>query len=610
MYGFHPGKLYNDRAVLPGLSGAFAWRSVKSRLFWKFGFVYIFLLLLVLLAVDTYVVRTLRQEYLNAAYSELEALTQVTQTHPPPIGDVPALETWVAGVAQSGVRITLVAKDGKVLADSEQDPRKMENHSGRPEIRKAMDAGEGRAVRFSATLGHDLVYVATRRQAADGSPYAIRLAVPLERLDEALAVFRLRLWGASLVILALAGAASLLFFRTLSTRIGRLKEFSRRVAAGDFRSLAMDLKGDEIADLLSTMNQTAAQLDRTIRTLTEERNQSSAILASMTEGVVVIDAGERVIFCNTAFRRALDIEALPVEGRPVIEMIRHSDLLTLIRRVLAGHEMARSEMAVGSVRTRYFAMTVAPVRSDGATVGAVVVLHDISELRRLERARRDFVANVSHEFKTPLTAIEGFAETLLGGAMDDSQNRNRFLEIIQENAQRLDRLTDDLLELSRIEAGNPELELRAVSMNAVIQPCVDATRIKAAAKNLALEVDIGLELPSALGDLRSMQEILQNLLDNAVQYSRPGGRITIRACAQGDEIALSVADTGIGIAKTEQERIFERFYRVDPARSRELGGTGLGLAIAKHLVEAHEGRIRVESELGRGSTFYVFLRRA
>jgi len=290
-------------------------------------------------------------------------------------------------------------------------------------------------------------------------------------------------------------------------------------------------------------------------------------------------------------------------------VIRHSDLLTLIRQVLAGNETARSEMVVGSVRTRYFAVTVAPVRSEGATVGAVVVLHDISELRRLERARRDFVANVSHEFKTPLTAIQGFAETLLGGAMEDSRNRSRFLEIIRDNAQRLGRLTDDLLKLSRLEAGKLELELQPVAMSAVIQPCIDNTRIRADARDLVIEVDIVPDLPPATGDLRSLQEILQNLLDNAVQYSRPGGHISVRAYAQGEEVILSVADSGIGIPKTEQERIFERFYRVDPARSRELGGTGLGLSIAKHLVEAQGGRIEVESELGRGSTFRVLLPR-
>jgi two-component system phosphate regulon sensor histidine kinase PhoR len=585
-------------------------RFVKIRLFWKFGLVHFFLLLLVLLTVDTYVVRTLREEFLNAAFSELEALTHLAQTNRPPVDNDSALKAWTARVARSGIRVTLVAEDGKVLADSEQDPLKMESHAGRPEIKEAFETGMSRAVRFSTTLGHDLVYLASRWQTEDGTPFVFRLSVPVHRLDEARAGFRRRLWGASLIVLILAGSASLLFFRTISTRIERLKEFSHRVAAGDFRPLPMGLSGDELADLSGTLNQTAAQLDSTIQTLTEERNQSSAILASMVEGVAVIGSNQRVIFCNSTFRRTLEIENRSYEGRPVIEVIRHSDLLTLIRQALAGNEAVRSELVVGSIRTRNFAVTVTPVSSDKATAGAVVVLHDISELRRLERARRDFVANVSHEFKTPITAIQGFAETLLGGAMEDNQNRNRFLEIIRDNAERLGRLTDDLLKLARIEAGKLELELRPVTMGEVIGPCLDATRVKANPKNLTLETDYSSDLSPVIGDVRFLQEILQNLLDNAVQYSRPGGRIIVRAVAHDSEIVLSVTDTGIGIPKADQERIFERFYRVDAARSRELGGTGLGLSIAKHLVEAHGGRIQVESEVGRGSTFYVFLPRS
>jgi two-component system phosphate regulon sensor histidine kinase PhoR len=585
-------------------------RFLKIRLFWKFGLVHFFLLLLVLLTVDTYVVRTLREEFIAAAFSQLEALTNLAETDPPPIDNDSALKAWTARVARSGVRVTLVAKDGRVLADSEQDPLKMESHAGRPEIKEALETGAGRAVRFSTTLGNELVYLASRWQTAGGTPFVLRLSLPVQRLDEARAGFRRRLWGASLIVLVLAAAASLLFFRTISTRIERLKEFSHRVAAGDFRPLPLDLSGDELTDLSRTLNQTAAQLDSTIKTLTEERNQSAAILSSMAEGVAVIGSNQRVIFCNSAFRRALEIEDRPYAGRPVIEVIRHSDLLTLIRRALAGNETVRSELVVGSIRTRNFAVTVTPVRSDKATAGAVVVLHDISELRRLERSRRDFVANVSHEFKTPITAIQGFAETLLGGAVEDNQNRNRFLEIIRDNAERLGRLTDDLLKLARIEAGKLELELRPVAMEEVIGPCLDATRIKAGPKNLTLETDYSSGLSPVIGDVRFLQEILQNLLDNAVQYSRPGGRILVRAVAQGSEIVLSVTDTGIGIPKADQERIFERFYRADAARSRELGGTGLGLSIAKHLVEAHGGRIQVESEVGCGSTFHVFLPRS
>jgi two-component system phosphate regulon sensor histidine kinase PhoR len=431
--------------------------------------------------------------------------------------------------------------------------------------------------------------------------------LPLSRLEAAVFAFRSRLWSISLLILVFAGGVSLFFFRIVSRRIGRLKEFSQRVADGDFRPLALDRNSDELADLSSTLNQTALKLDRTIGTLTEERNQSAAVLASMEEGVAVIGSDQRVIFCNSAFCRSASVPTMSCEGRPVTELIRHSDLLSMIQKSLSSGETIHGEVIVGSIRPQSYAVTSAPIRSKGNTTGAVMVLHDITEIRRLERARRDFIANISHEFKTPLTAIQGFAETLLGGALEDVQNRSRFLEIIREHALRLGRLTDDLLKLSQIEAGQMQREMRPVAVPEIINPCMEVARIKAEQKGLFLEAEYSGNLPMLFGDARSFQEILQNLLDNAVRYTAAGGHIRVKAAADGSELVLSVADTGIGIPKADQDRIFERFYRADAARSRESGGTGLGLSIVKHLVEAHGGRIKVESEVGQGSTFYVYL---
>jgi two-component system phosphate regulon sensor histidine kinase PhoR len=263
-------------------------------------------------------------------------------------------------------------------------------------------------------------------------------------------------------------------------------------------------------------------------------------------------------------------------------------------------------VSLGGASPRTFGVTAAPVEAEH-TRGAVLVLHDITELRRLERVRRDFVANVSHEFKTPLTAIQGFAETLLAGALDDPQNSVRFLGIIREHAARLGRLTDELLKLSQIEAGQLELEMRSLSVGELLAACLDTARLKAESKQLTLTADSSPDLPPVRGDLARLGEVLQNLLDNAVQYTPPGGRITVRAAVADNQVAIAVTDSGIGIPRADQQRIFERFYRVDAARSREVGGTGLGLSIAKHLVEAHGGRISVESEVGRGSTFTVFL---
>jgi two-component system phosphate regulon sensor histidine kinase PhoR len=577
------------------------------RLFWKLGLTYLLLVLLALITVDAYTARAMRQDYLQQAFSQLESLGRLTRGKPPQLDNVEDLNFWASWIAQSGARLTVVADDGRVLVDSSEDLKKMESHAERPEIREALADGEGRAVRHSDTLNRDFVYLALRYQPARGAPAVIRLALPVERLDQALGSFRRRLWSVSLLILVVTGAMSFFVSRSVTARIERLKLFSRRVAHGDFRELPLDRQQDELAELSQTLNATGARLDRTIRSLTEERNQSEAILRSMAEGVAVIGSDQRVVFCNQAFCQVLAIDLSRWEKRPMVEVIRQSDLLDVIRRALAGNESVRSEVVVGVVRTKSFAVTTAPVRSDGLVVGAVLVLHDISELRRLERARRDFVANVSHEFKTPLTAIQGFAETLLGGAVEDMENRYRFLEIIRNHAIRLSRLTDDLLKLSQIEAGKLELESRAVPIASLIEPCLETTRLRASSKKLHLEADYEADLAPVRGDVSSLQEILQNLLDNAVRYTPPGGRICVRAQSTGQEVVISVSDTGIGIPKVEQERIFERFYRVDPARSREMGGTGLGLSIAKHLVEAHGGRIEVESEVSRGSTFSVFL---
>jgi len=412
-----------------------------------------------------------------------------------------------------------------------------------------------------------------------------------------------RIWPALVAILLVAGLASILYLRSISKRIHRLRKFADRAASGDFAPLGRDYGRDEIADLAEALGQTVAQFGRTIHTLTDERNRSAAILGSMVEGVAVVTGDERIVYCNHAFEQILELPEGSSQGRKLVEALRQVELVNAVRQALPGGEEVTGEVEVGTVRRRSFSVTAAPVHAV-ETKSAVLVLHDITELRRLERVRRDFVANVSHEFKTPLTAIQGFAETLLGGALDDKDNRTRFVEIIREHAQRLARLTDDLLKLSRIEAGRLELELRPVRVQALVNGCVETSRFKAEAKGLRILVDLPEGLPPVRGDGAQLGEVLQNLLDNATQYTPPGGQITVSATANADGVTFTVADTGIGIPESDLERIFERFYRVDAARSREAGGTGLGLAIARHIVDAHGGRIWVDSAVGHGSRFH------
>jgi len=582
---------------------------VRARLFWKLGLTYFALLLAALLAVNFYSARLLRRESLRSADDKLVSLLHIALSRPPRLDDDAELRSWTDWMGRSGARVTVVDSSGRVLAESQHDPETIENHANRPEIQQALASGAGQSVRHSATLDRDLVYRAVRYDRPGASPVVIRMALPLAQVEESVSELRRRIYVASLVVLLLGGMFSLVYFRMFAARIERLKGFSDRVALGDLRPMPSEGPRDEIAELSDSLNETAAWMDRTIRSLSGERNRSSAILRSMVEGVAVIDAQERIVFCNRAFSEVWNLDSAAIEGRPVIEAVRNPDLLGLTRRALQGEEGLRSEIAMGIVQQRSFSVTATPVialegaLTGGAPTGAVLVLHDVSELRRLERVRHDFVANVSHEFKTPLTAIQGFAETLLSGALEDPRNNRRFLEIIRDHATRLAVLTDDLLKLARIEAGKLEVQFGPVQLAEVIERCVETSQFKAARKRITLEIDLPPNLPLVYGDASLLRDVVQNLLDNAVQYTPETGRVRISARADQGQAVVGVDDTGIGIPLADQERIFERFYRVDAARSREAGGTGLGLSIAKHIVEAHGGRLWVESEVGHGSKF-------
>jgi two-component system phosphate regulon sensor histidine kinase PhoR len=593
-------------------------KPVRAKIFWKLLLPYLALLVGVLITGYFYSSGLLRQDSSSSVDDELGSLLKLALSRPPRIDDIAQLRSWAAWMAQSGARVTVVDSTGRVLADSEHDPDTMENHANRPEIHQAFSTGEGHSTRRSDTLKRELVYRAARYQPSDGKPVVFRFALPLAQIDSSVAELRWKLFVVSLFILVLGGLISLVFSRVFAARIERLKDFSRRVADGDFRPQPVERPRDELSDLAEALNETARRLDATIHSMSSERNRSSAILGSMVEGVAVIDAKERLVFSNRAFSEILNLDSASSEGRPLIEVVRNSELLGLIRRALRGDKRLQSDIAIGIVQQRSFSATAAPVKpfeaGSGATSvsgaetaekpsGAVVVLHDVTELRRLERVRQDFVANVSHEFKTPLTAIQGFAETLLAGALHDPNNNRRFLEIIREQAARLARLTDDLLKLARIEAGKLEVEFRPVKLAELIEGCAETSLLKAKRKQLTLEIDVPSEMPAALGDASLLREVLQNLLDNAIQYTPTGGRVHVSASATSREAVVTVSDTGIGIPLADQERIFERFYRVDAARSREEGGTGLGLSIAKHIVETHGGRLQVESEVGRGSNF-------
>ena len=576
--------------------------------FWRSNLAILVLVFIVLASGDLYSWRAVRNHAQDAGFEELAALARVARSHTPDVNDPSAVHHWIAEIAASGAQTALVRSDGQTLAGSDPDSKV---GPADPEVQQALSNGQGRSIRHSNPLNRDVLYYAVSFPApASTAPqgpsttYVLQLALPLPDVDRQFSAMRRPVWTAFLVLFASAIAVSLLNLRSTSGRIRSLKAFAARMAAGDFRPVNAASGGDALEELAAALNQSAARLNAGISVLTDERNRSAAILGSMIEGVAVISGDERIIFSNGAFSRILGLHDVhEIEGRPLLEVARQSDLLAAIKMALSGQEQVTSEIVVGTVRPRSFAVTAAPVQASGHK-GAVLVLHEITDLRRLERVRQDFVANVSHEFRTPLTAIQGFAETLLSGALDDPANRRRFVEIIREHATRLARLTEDLLKLSRIEAGQLKLEFRPVSVTQLIESCVETAHLKAVPRQLALNVRLPEGLPPVRGDANSLQEVLQNLLDNALQYTPAGGKIEVTASSSDGGVVVTVADTGIGIPQVEQERIFERFYRVDAARSRAAGGTGLGLSIARHIMEAHGGRLWVESAVGEGSRFH------
>jgi two-component system, OmpR family, phosphate regulon sensor histidine kinase PhoR len=571
--------------------------------FWRSNLAILILVFMVLAGGDLYSWRAVRNQAQEAGFKELAALARLARSHQPDLSDSAAVHRWIADIGNAGTEAALIQADGQILATSGS---RSSFDTKTTEVQQALSNGEGRSIRHNSAIDRDVLYYAVSYSPASGASGArvLLLSRALPDLDRQFSDMRRPVWTAFLILFAAGLTIALVDFNSTSRRIRGLKEFVTRMAAGDFRPVNTSHAGDALDELARALNQTATRLDASIGVLTDERNRSSAILGSMIEGVAVITGDERIVFANRAFSRILGLDDVrEIEGRPLLEVARQSDLLAAIKMALSGQEQVSSEIVVGTVRPRSFAVTAAPVQASSHK-GAVLVLHEITDLRRLERVRQDFVANVSHEFRTPLTAIQGFAETLLAGALDDPANRRRFVEIIREHSMRLARLTEDLLKLARIEAGQLKLDFRPVSVTQLIESCVETAQLKAVPRQLGLHVNLPDRLPPARGDANTLQEVLQNLLDNALQYTPAGGQIEVSAACSDGHVVVTVSDTGIGIPQVEQERIFERFYRVDAARSRAAGGTGLGLSIARHIMEAHGGRLWVESAVGEGSRFH------
>jgi two-component system phosphate regulon sensor histidine kinase PhoR len=513
-----------------------------------------------------------------------------------------SLAAWTSGTGMATrARVTIIARDGAVLADSQHDPAAMDNHASRPEVRQALAGAMGTAVRHSATLDADLCYLAVPADLPGRPGVIFRLAVPLRQIDAAAAAVRWVVLRASLVAAGFALALAFFVSRAFSRRVREIQTFAGELVNAEYSGTLASQPDDELGSLARSLRSMAEQFRHMLGALAEESARRKALLASMVEGVLAVDCDLRVTFCNSSFVGAVKARDPLPEQIPAVAVVRDPQLLELLRSVIASGEPARRRIALAAAGGRVFDVQGAPI-GERPAAGAIAVLHDVTELEHLERVRKDLVANISHELRTPLAAIRGYAETLLDGAPQDPAEQRRFLEIICRNTVRLGDMASDLLALSELEAERQQPPAERVSVRDVAAVALGAVEREAVTR----QVDVfagAIEDVSVMGHRFRLEHALLNLLLNAIRFNRSGGEVRLEAVLAGDRVRIRVSDTGIGIPFQDLPRIFERFYCVDKARSRETGGTGLGLAIVKHVAEKMAGTVAVESTLGKGSVF-------
>jgi two-component system, OmpR family, phosphate regulon sensor histidine kinase PhoR len=522
-----------------------------------------------------------------------------------PDSDAPALTRAVAQATRA--RVTVISRDGRVTGDSEVSGAElalMENHAERPEVRDALAKGTGSAIRYSATLHTDMIYLAVPY----GAQGVVRLALPLSGVEKTKAGLKKSLIAAFAVAVALSLLLSYLLSHLTSRTLRDLAASASRIGRGEWGTRIAIRSADELGELAAVMNDMAQRIEGQMERISSEKGRLDAILEGMGEGVMVTDADAVVTLVNPAFCALFGTTA-GVQGRQLLEISRHPDLYAACRAVLSERREQHQEITLApgnSTRVHWV-----PLVQDGALRGAVAVFHDISALKRVEQIRRDFVANVSHELRTPVTVIKGYAETLLSGALVDDPGRSaHFLGIIDNHAQRLSRLIADLLALSELESGASVLKPQKVQLEDAVQQTLQLLEQKSEQLGVTVQI-LGLKgLPQVSADRARLDQVLMNLLDNALKYCKAGGKVTVSAVEEGNLMRVLVCDNGIGIPQKDLPRLFERFYRVDEARSRERGGTGLGLSIVKHIVQAHGGSVQVQSTPGTGSEFSFTLPKA
>ena len=555
------------------------------------------------LTLDRHQVETLTERLLAEAKVTGDAL---------PWSAGPQLDAAAAQLAADlGARITVIAEDGRVVGESSQPSSALENHGDRPEFREALAHGWGHGIRPSSTLHERLLYVAWR-QDKNGQVRVLRTALPLTRVSESIAYLRRLVLIGILVAAFLGLAAALILSRRLLRRIERLVWFSRLIAAGEPTPYLAPERSDDLGILEAQLSEMARSVKATIGELKVEQERMEAILRGMVEGVLVTDLNGSVVLLNARARQLLGLgEGPDGRGRPLLELTRDPAFQQLARELRHGASILSQDVTLDGGSGRTLQVNAARLSgADGQPFGFVLVLHDVTELRRLEVVRRDFVANVSHELRTPLTAIKGYAETLLGPAGNDRETARRFLAVIDRHSERLGRLTEDLLTLSDLELGRTALRLAPLEVEGAIEDVMQILAERALRAGVSIDADIAPGTPAVMADGDRLRQVIINLVDNAIKYTPAGGRVLVRAAAADsarhpDAVEIAITDTGIGIPPQDLPRLTERFFRVDKARSRAMGGTGLGLAIVKHIVQAHGGWLDISSRVGVGTTVHV-----
>lgn len=589
----------------------------RRPLLWQLFPSYVVIIALSLAAVTWYATSTLRDFHHAEVARELEARARVIERQAEKLlapEAAAALDALCKDLGKrSATRITVMLPSGRVIGDSDEDPTRMENHAGpsRPEIAAALRGETGTSIRHSATLDKNMMYLAVPLFRGDTVVGVLRTSLPLTAIEEALEGVHRRLAIAGLAVGIIAALFSLWISRRVSAPLAAMRQGAERFARGELDTRVAVPDTEELAALAEALNQMAAQLGERLNRILCQRNEQEAILASMVEGVLAVDTQERLISLNRAAIRMLGVDLAAPEGRSLEEVVRNSALQGFASRALAAPGPTEGEVTLRDNGEVTLQLCGAPLRdAAGRQIGAVIVLNDVTRLRRLEGVRRDFVANVSHELKTPITSIKGFVETLLAGALREPADAERFLSIIAKQADRLNAIIEDLLLLSRLEEGNgkPSITLEDCKLREVLAAAVQVCCLQAEEKGIAVHLtcDEGL---TARVNPPLLEQAIVNLVGNAIKFSEPGQPVEVKAEQTSAETLLTVADHGCGIERQHLPRLFERFYRVDKARSRKLGGTGLGLAIVKHIAQAHGGSVTVESAPGKGSTFTLRLPR-